>query len=225
MADLSEDGISKADIDTLSESENPYGIDISWARPIGGILSILTGMLFIGMFVSFGSEPAIYKVFIILIAFLLLGTSIKFTMTEKESGRFKNFALESGMDLQDSDTGPTKSVCRECREKISPEVKRCPHCGWKPKKRGGLWWGTTAVMAFNPIGWALGAKGASDNLKAKKGVSEDVAISPEAESSTTAEEMEMTPTERLERINELKEDGIITEEEFEAKKEELLGQI
>jgi DNA-binding Lrp family transcriptional regulator len=37
--------------------------------------------------------------------------------------------------------------------------------------------------------------------------------------------MEMTPTERLERINELKEDGIITEEEFEAKKEELLGQI
>lgn len=225
MEDSSDGGISKAEVDALSESENPYGIDISRARPIGGVLSILTGVLFFWSFISLISTFDLYKIFLIPITFILFGTSVKFTMTEVESGRFKNFVLDSGMDHQDSDAGPTKSVCRECKEEISPEVKRCPHCGWKPKKRGGLWWGTTAVMAFNPIGWALGAKGASDNLKASKGVSEETSISSETASTNTREETETAPTEKLERIDELKEEGVISEEEFEAKKEELLKQI
>lgn len=121
---------------------------------------------------------------------------------------------------------PTKLVCRECNQEIPTEAKRCPHCGWKPKKRGGLWWATTAAMSLNPIGWAMGAKGASDKYKASKGVSKEVpAPGHDKADETPSNSTENDPTDTLERLNELKEQGVITESEFEEKKTELLDQI
>lgn len=223
------DKITDAQVAELSESENPYGIEMRKARPLGAIFSLLTGTLFIVIFVSLIANFSILKISLLLFAFIPLGTSIKFTMSARESGQFKRLAQEAGLGLdshqQSNSSEHTESVCRECREKISSDVNRCPHCGWKPKKRGGLWWGATAVMSFNPIGWALGAKGASDNIKARKGVSEEVPASSKDADSDESEEKDISPTEKLERINELKEQGAITEEEFEEKKKQLLDKI
>lgn len=116
-------------------------------------------------------------------------------------------------------------VCRECHEEVSPDIKRCPNCGWKPKKKGGLWWGATALMSLNPIGWAMGAKGASDGIKAGKGVAKKVNKTEKTPDSETREDNSKPPTEKLDELGELREKDVITEEEFEEKKKELLNQI
>lgn len=151
---------------------------------------------------------------------------LHFRVSERRAMEFnQNMEDMAESETQDSDDS-TKSVCRECHSEISSDVKRCPNCGWKPKKRGGLWWGTTAVMSLNPIGWAMGAKGASDNLKASKGVSKEVSAN---ETGETEEELgvapESDPTDTLERLNELRNQDAITEAEYEAKKEKLLDRI
>jgi len=115
-------------------------------------------------------------------------------------------------------------VCRECHEEVSSDVKRCPHCGWKPEKKGGLWWGITALMSLNPIGWIMGAEGASDSIGAAKGVAKKVDKS-EVSDDGTEKDGSKTPTEKLKELDELKENDVITEEEFETKKEELLEQL
>jgi hypothetical protein len=228
MDESPEGGYSDTQIADLSELKNPYGVEMTKARPLGVIFSLISGLLFFGVLSSFTSGVSVFQILLVPLAFILFGASIKFTMTERESGRFKIFVQKMGEGLEDyqseQSTGPTKSICRECREEISPDVKRCPHCGWKPKKRGGLWWGTTALMSFNPIGWALGAKGASDNWKASKGVAEETTVSS-GESRSEDPQGAETPTEKLERMNKLRKEGAISEEEFEAKKEELLKQI
>jgi|GEM_PF-3133765 len=229
MDSSSESGRSDAQIEDLSKTKNPYGIEMKKARPLGVVFSLISGMLFIGTLSTFLSGLSVFHILFVPFVFILFGTSVKFTMSERESGQFKKLVQGMGLGLEnhrsDHSAGPTKSICRECREEISPDVKRCPHCGWKPKKRGGLWWGATALMSFNPIGWALGAKGASDNWKASKGVAEETADSPDKIPSEKTEGTENTPTEKLERINKLRQEGVISEEEFEAKKKELLEQI
>lgn len=134
--------------------------------------------------------------------------------------------MEDSKNQESGSTDQTAHICRECHEEISPDVERCPHCGWKPKKRGGLWWGTTALMSFNPIGWVMGAKGASDSYKASKGVAKEAAVTPDESPGKTEEQTaKRDPAERLERLSKLKEDGIITEDDFEEKKEELLEEM
>lgn len=113
-----------------------------------------------------------------------------------------------------------QKVCRECKSKVTKDVQKCPHCGWKPKKRGGLWWGTTAVMSLNPIGWAMGAKGASDAHKASKGVWEETEIHDKEQDSRLED-----PIVALERLKELLDREVITKDEFEAKKSELLDEF
>lgn len=84
-------------------------------------------------------------------------------------------------------------------------------------------------MSLNPIGWLMGAKGASDNYKASKGVSKEVPTEetedPVESDVNVAESSEADPTDTLERLNELHEQGAITEAEFVEKKEELLDRI
>ena len=229
-----EDSSKDRDIDTkvadLSESKNPYGVGMKKARPVGLVIAIITGIAFfntVSYSLSWGLSLA--RIVLLWVIFVLFGTSVKFAMSEKESGKFKIWVQQLGGGLDsyqpDHSMGPTKSVCRECREEISPDVKRCPHCGWKPKKRGGLWWGATALMSFNPIGWAMGAKGASDNIKASKGVTEETTVSSDEAPTEDTARVEETPTEKLERLNELRKEDVISEEEFEAKKKELLEQI
>lgn len=219
---------SDTSTEKLSNIKNPYGVEMRKARPIGVLFSILTGIAFFLAIVRPMSSIFI-KIPLLWLTFFLFGTSIKFTMSESESGKFKNLFQEAGGDLEkhqsDQSIGPTKSVCRECRQEISPDAKRCPSCGWKPKKRGGLWWGTTALMSFNPIGWVMGAKGASDNLKASRGVSEETTISSETINSESENVTPESPIDKIERLCDLKEEGVISEEEFEAKKTELLKDV
>jgi hypothetical protein len=84
-------------------------------------------------------------------------------------------------------------------------------------------------MSLNPIGWVLGAKGASDNYKASKGVSKEVSAEETDDSEESDVNVEVSseadPTDTLERLNELHEQGAITEAEFEEKKKELLDRI
>lgn len=128
---------------------------------------------------------------------------------------------------QDQSDGPTKSICRECHEEVSPGVNRCPNCGWKPNERGWVWGLATGAMILNPIGWVMGAKGAQDNHKAKKGVTKEVHEDqvPQGGGSQQEPTQEVNPTDSLKRLHDLKEQGVITEREFEEKKGELLEQI
>lgn len=143
------------------------------------------------------------------------------------SDEFEDGYQQSLEELEESKKNKENmtKVCRECRQEVSRNVKRCPHCGWKPKKRGGLWWGTTAVMSLNPIGWAMAAKGAKDNHKASKGVWEETAAPEKSDSPKEETSSETDPIDKLERLSKLKESGAINEGEFEKKKEELLKQV
>jgi hypothetical protein len=211
-----------------SETENVAGVKLEKARPFGilGLVITIPATLYLALFglleLNFG---------MIILAWLPavgIGLSAMYSMSEK---RWMGLSImsspsELARNRQKNESDETKSVCRECHEPISPDVKRCPNCGWKPKKRGGLWWGTTAVMSLNPIGWVMGAKGASDNLKASKGVSKEISAN---ETGDTEEEIEVPsesdPTDTLERLNELRNQDAITEAEYESKKEELLDRI
>jgi RNA polymerase subunit RPABC4/transcription elongation factor Spt4 len=216
----------------LSESKNPYGVEIRKARLIGVFSTAIFAIAFMMTLSSLISDPSIPGIFLLTITFLLTGTSVKFSLSEKESGKINTQVLQFGENVDsfesyqpNQSTGVTKSVCRECREKISADVKRCPHCGWKPQKRGWLWWGITGLMILNPIGLIMGAKGASDKVNANKGVAEEVSISSNESTSESTGEAQKTPSEKLKRINELRNEEVITEEEFQAKKEELLEEI
>lgn len=72
----------------------------------------------------------------------------------------------------------------------------------------------------------MGVKGASDNIKASKGVAKEV---PLEETDRSNEENQLfsttDPTDTLERLSKLRDQGAITEAEFEEKKKELLDRI
>jgi DNA-directed RNA polymerase subunit M/transcription elongation factor TFIIS len=116
-------------------------------------------------------------------------------------------------------------ICRECHKEVSPDVQRCPECGYKPEKKGILWKLVTVVMIFNPIGWAMGAKSASDGIKSAKGVTKTVNKKGQSSDSETGEDNSKTLTEKIHELRELREKGLITESEFNNKKEELLEEL
>lgn len=213
-----------------SESKNLFGVEMSKVEPVGTILTVMTipiTLVFAVIFITSRSfmSGIFATVGIVCVVFLL-----HFRVSERRAMAFnKDVSKEykKGIkETQDTEKSPTRAICRECHSEISPDVKRCPECGWKPKKRGGLWWGTTAVLGLSPIGWALGAKGASDHYKASKGVSKEVSRD-EADDEEEVVEVpsESDPTDTLERLNELRNQGAITEAEYEAKKKELLDRI
>lgn len=217
--------------DEASVSKNIFGVGLSKGKPIGivgtGIFCFLTIYLGYSLVTQF-NLGALILTFVVAIA---TGLSVMFSMSEK-----RWLELEGANRGYDSDYNErhnnsmsptqTKSVCRECNSEIPTRADRCPHCGWKPEKKGGLWWGATTLLSPTIIGWGMAAKGASDKHKASKGVSKQVPVSEEEEiEETVSDSPEKDPTDTLERLNELKEQGIITEGEFEEKKTELLDQI
>jgi Flp pilus assembly protein TadB len=211
---------------SYSDSKNVFGVEVSEVEPIGTILTVLAIPLTLIFSVSYITNRSLMSGIFAVVGIVAVVFLLHFRVSERRAMGF-NQKME---DLAESETqksdDSTKSVCRECHSEISSDVKRCPNCGWKPKKRGGLWWGTTALMSLNPIGLVMGAKGASDNYKASKGVSKEV---QSADTDDTEEEIELPsesdPTDTLERLNELRNQGAITEAEYEAKKQELLDRI
>ena len=212
-----------------SETKNVVGVDMRKARPIGILGGIITVPVTLYLLFTGLTDFSLGVFLLSWVSAIGVGLSMIYGTTEKRCLQITGVNRDDDTDYterHDIPDEPTKSICRECHEEISSSVNRCPNCGWKPKKRGGLWWGTTAVMSLNPIGWVMGAKGASDNLKASKGVSKEVSAN---ETREAQEEIEIPPesdrTDTLERLNELRNQGAITEAEFEAKKEELLDRI
>lgn len=116
----------------------------------------------------------------------------------------------------------TKLVCKECHGNIEPDAERCPHCGFAPKDKGhgALWHGTALATSFSPIGVAMMAKGVADEEKASNPIGKQVAT--QDDNSTQQNE---STIDTLERLNTLKENGAITEQEFEETKRELLEQL
>jgi uncharacterized membrane protein/ribosomal protein L40E len=215
-----------------SVSKNMYGTELYKTKKIGLLGFIITVplalyLLSIGLLQLKSST-------ILLAIFPWLGVVLSATLYFSQD-QIIQFASgrPSNSSPSNKNKASTKAVCRECHVEIPKGAKRCPNCGWKPKERGGLWWGTTALMSLNPIGWAMGAKGASDKVKASKGVSKEVPDpkpndSRDEEETNSESDVEIStrdPTETLKRLNELKEEGVITESEFEEKKDELLDRI
>lgn len=118
----------------------------------------------------------------------------------------------------------TDLVCKECRKKVSPDARKCPHCGYYPGKggKGSLWHGTALATSFSPVGWAMMAKGAADEARTRRGIAEEVEATDTNDNAQTESEDSF---EKLERLNELKEQGVLSDEEFQKKKEEILDQI
>jgi hypothetical protein len=211
-----------------SETKNVAGVDLEKARSKGivGLIITVPLTLYLAIFGVLGPNFGL----ILLAWFPLVGMGLSYMYAVSEK-RWQNSWIMSPGDMdanneRSTSEKDTKSVCRECHTEISSGAKRCPSCGWKPKKRGGLWWGTTALMSFNPIGWVMGAKGASDNIKATRGVSKEVSSrGPDSKEEESDVPTESDPTEKLERLNELQNQGAITEAEYEEKKEDLLDRI
>lgn len=214
-------------LEKYSDTKNVFGVELEKARPVGNVLTVLVVPFTLIASIAFVANPSFSGGFLASVGMFGVPFLLYYRVSERRAKQFDKSIQEMADESnQNQSNSPTKSICRECHAEISSEVKRCPNCGWKPKKRGGLWWGTTAVMSLNPIGWALGAKGASDNYKASKGVAKEVQATDQKETEENeVTQSEVKPADALERINELKEQGVITEEEFEEKKKELLEQI
>jgi hypothetical protein len=127
---------------------------------------------------------------------------------------------------EDYQIGPpeTDLICRKCKEKVSPEARKCPHCGYYPGKggKGALWHGTALATSFSPVGWAMMAKGAADGARTRRGIAEEVKAE---DASKDNQARRKDSFEKIERLNELKEQGALSEEEFQQKKEEILEEI
>ncbi|PSP76931.1 hypothetical protein BRC81_11335 [Halobacteriales archaeon QS_1_68_20] len=126
--------------------------------------------------------------------------------------------------------GELEYVCRECNGRIDEDATRCPHCGFAPemKKKGAPWHGTALATSFSPLGWAMMAKGAADELAARGGVGEEVLVDgseTDGDVAETDEDTEVDALDKLERLAELNDDGVISDEEFEQQKRELLEEI
>ena len=219
-----------------SKTKNIFGVKISKAKPVGTALAAILTVITLYSGYSLFNSPTVWSFFGLYLGILSIGLVLYLRVSERWAKKFNqdikdvyNDAVGNTNYNSENYSSPRKtSICRECRSNVSPDVDRCPECGWKPKKRGGLWWGATAVMFFNPIGWALAAKGASDNRKASKGVTKEIETEhteqPQNEEKLSSDANDNLP-DTLERLNELKTQGAITEAEFEEKKKELLDRI
>lgn len=224
-----------------SETKNVFGVKLSKVKTVSEVLLAIAIPVTLVASISFILNPSLFSFLFAGGGMFAVPFLLYFRVSEKRANEFNEKLNEEydgefeekylGSDRHKPDA-PKKSICRECHEPISPGAKRCSSCGWKPKKRGGLWWGATAVMSLNPIGWAMGAKGASDKYKSVKGVSKKVPREETDEPREQSEEQEHVdaspesdPLDTLERLKELKDQGVLTEEEFAEKKEELLSQI
>jgi len=125
----------------------------------------------------------------------------------------------------------TVIVCKKCREEVPDDAKKCPHCGYYPGSggKGSLWHGTALATSWTPIGMAMLAKGAADEARTRRGVAEEIGVTDANANDDDNDDDAQTGSEdsfeKLERLNELKEQGILSEEEFQKKKEEILDDI
>jgi hypothetical protein len=132
--------------------------------------------------------------------------------------------------ISNSSEPDVELICRKCKNEIAKNTEKCPHCGFYPegKKKGALWNATGFITAPLGIGTAMLTKSAADKVRGEKPVGEEVlADSNKSErSSISGEEVGETDIlGKIEKLSELKKDGIITEKQFEDKKEDLLDRV
>lgn len=210
-----------AELDEYSETENNYGYDINTAKKVGWASAIFFGlsMLFIITW------PSTTTFVILAISFPLLLFGFIFSRSERQLKK-----INMKLDEVEVEEEEKTAICRECKQEVSPQASRCPHCGWKPEKRGMLYWTGTTFLSFTPVGWMFAAKGTKDEIEGEMGMSKKVEESSDG-SDTTPVDKEKNPkesstqVEKIQELNELKQQGIISEDEFEAKKNELLDEL
>lgn len=112
----------------------------------------------------------------------------------------------------------TEFMCKKCKQEVSPDAKKCPHCGYYPGKGGkGALWHLSSVFV-----WPMAVKGAADEIRTRRGIAEESAKTQEEAVNDPADE---DPFETIERLKELYENGAISDEEFQSKKEEILDRL
>lgn len=115
-----------------------------------------------------------------------------------------------------------KYYCTKCAEEVAENATKCPHCGFSPteKKKGALWHGTGLALAFSPIGWAMMAKGAADEVASKQNLS--TAVPQNTSSIVESDSDDDDVISKLEKLTKLYESGTLTEEEFENLKSRII---
>lgn len=110
-------------------------------------------------------------------------------------------------------------VCTKCHENISIDAERCPQCGFASDDRT-----TVAAIHNHPIGLCAGYEYIETEKIPTKLQWED--LTRMSESSQEAEQCDEEDTyDKLRKVKKLREDGILSESEFQRKKQELLDQL
>lgn len=140
----------------------------------------------------------------------------------------RNYDNKPDRDLEEQHyiiSEETVIVCKECRQEVPDDARKCPHCGYYPGSggKGWLWHGTALATSWSPIGMAMLAKGATDEARTRRGVAEKTTRLSDEPSDEQADSDDAI--ERIRRLKELNEEGTISDEEFEQKKSELLDDI
>jgi hypothetical protein len=214
-----------AELDEYSETENDYGYNINIARKVGWASAIFLGLSMLFLI----AWPSWITFVILTISCALLLFGFIFSRSERELKKI-NMKLEEVVEEVEIEEEERTAICRECKQEVSSKASRCPHCGWKPKKRGMLYWTGTTFLSFTPVGWIFAAKGAKDEIEGERGMSKKVGELSEGSDPTPVDkeknpEESSTQVEKIQELNELKQQGIISEDEFEAKKNELLDEL
>lgn len=110
-------------------------------------------------------------------------------------------------------------VCKKCGEEVSKNAKKCPHCDYYPGGggKGALWHATSLFV------WPMAVKGAADEVRSRRGIAEEKRV--QAKETSGEDAASHDPLDTLERLGELRDQGVVTQEEFARKKEELLDKL
>lgn len=131
---------------------------------------------------------------------------------------------ERGVDLPEvSMRCEPAIVCTKCHEQVGEDAERCPHCGYTPDGRT-----TIAAVRNHPVGVCAGYEYVElENVPSKLEWFETENSPPQEESDKSSSQNDAgdDPYDKLRKLEELHDDGVLSKEEFENKKQEILEDL
>lgn len=114
-------------------------------------------------------------------------------------------------------------VCTKCHEQVGEDAERCPHCGYSPDDRN-----TIVAVHNHPVGVCAGYEYVElENAPSKLEwfEIENAAQQTGSNQSSSRNETQDDPYEKLRKLEALYDDGVLSEQEFESKKQDILNEL
>lgn len=149
----------------------------------------------------------------------------EYKITEAINDRVKKlFETNKGENLPEvSIDCESVIVCTKCHEKVGRDAEKCPHCGYFPDDRT-----TIAAIKNHPVGVCAGYEYIEiENSPSKLEWFETESIVSSNGNSQNSSQQYTTdqPEDRLRKLKQLYDDDLLSEDEYENKKKDILDEL